>query len=167
MKDIIGDGEYCIFTYSDEVFKRYTNQIIDALGKPKLIINNILPNPDYKNFKDICKSFCLKCSNIKFAIAFGGGSVIDTAKISGFEVILIKLSIILKKSQVLFHLLILILFLFLLLLEREVSACWATIWDEENQRKHSLIHPCLFSKLSIFDSEFTLSLQRKLLSKLL
>ena len=40
--------------------------------------------------------------------------------------------------------------------------CWATIWDEENQRKHSLIHQSLFSKLSIFDSELTLSLPKKI-----
>ena len=54
MKDLIGDGDYCIFTYSDDVFKQYTNQIIKALGEPKLIVNNILPNPDYKNLKEIC-----------------------------------------------------------------------------------------------------------------
>ena len=66
LKEIIGDGEYCIFTYSDDVFKEYTNQIIDALGQPKLIVNNILPNPDYKNLKDICKEFSEKCENIKF-----------------------------------------------------------------------------------------------------
>ena len=40
--------------------------------------------------------------------------------------------------------------------------CWATIWDEENQRKHSLIHPSLFSKISIFDSNLTLSLPKKI-----
>ena len=26
LKELIGDGEYCIFTYSDDVFKQYTNQ---------------------------------------------------------------------------------------------------------------------------------------------
>ena len=80
LKDIIGEGDYCIFTYSDKVFQKYTNQIIEALGKPKLVIDNILPNPDYKNLREISKSFRTKCSNIKFAIALGGGSVIDTAK---------------------------------------------------------------------------------------
>ena len=48
LKDIIGEGDYCIFTYSDKVFQKYTNQIIEALGKPKLVIDNILPNPDYR-----------------------------------------------------------------------------------------------------------------------
>ena len=80
LKDIIGEGDYCIFTYSDKVFQKYTNQIIEALGKPKLVIDNILPNPDYKNLREISKSFRTKCNNIKFAIALGGGSVIDTAK---------------------------------------------------------------------------------------
>ena len=59
LKEVIGDGDYCIFTYSDKVFQEYTNQIIDALGKPKLIINNILPNPDYKNLKEIDKLILL------------------------------------------------------------------------------------------------------------
>ena len=80
LKEVIGDGDYCIFTYSDDVFQGYTNQIIEALGKPKLVIDNIVPNPDYKNLKEISKSFSSKCGNIKFAIALGGGSVIDTAK---------------------------------------------------------------------------------------
>ena len=57
LKDIIGEGDYCIFTYSDKVFQKYTNQIIEALGKPKLVIDNILPNPDYKNLREISKSF--------------------------------------------------------------------------------------------------------------
>ena len=80
LKKIIGDGDYCIFTYSDSVFDEYTKKIINALGQPKLVINNILPNPDYKNLKEISKQFSVKCKNIKFAIALGGGSVIDTAK---------------------------------------------------------------------------------------
>ena len=67
LKAVIGDGDYCIFTYSDKVFQEYTNQIIDALGKPKLIINNILPNPDYKNLKEISKSFSLKLYNVLFS----------------------------------------------------------------------------------------------------
>ena len=164
LKEVIGDGNYCIFTYADKVFQEYTNQIIDALGKPKLIINNILPNPDYKNLKEISKSFSLKCSKIKFAIALGGGSVIDTAKF-----------IVLGKGN--FDKTI-------EYVEKKVSSfpstdidlisipttagtgseltCWATIWDEENQRKHSLIHQSLFSKLSIFDSELTLSLPKKI-----
>ncbi len=164
LKEIIGDGEYCIFTYSDEVFKRYTNQIIDALGKPKLIINNILPNPDYKNLKDICKDFSEKCKNIKFAIALGGGSVIDTAKflvlgkgnfdktvnylekkVSDFNTTDIDLISIPTTAGT-----------------GSELTCWATIWDEENQRKHSLIHPSLFSKISIFDSKLTLSLPKKI-----
>ena len=53
LKEVIGDGDYCIFTYSDKVFQEYSNQIVNALGEPKLIINNILPNPDYKNLKEI------------------------------------------------------------------------------------------------------------------
>ena len=28
LKDIIGEGDYCIFTYSDKVFQNYTNKII-------------------------------------------------------------------------------------------------------------------------------------------
>ena len=60
-REIIGKGDYCIFTYPDKIFKDYTDQVINALGKPKLIINNILPNPDYKNLREISKSFSLKC----------------------------------------------------------------------------------------------------------
>ena len=164
LKEVIGTGDYCIFTYADQVFKNYTDQIISALGEPKLIINNIQPNPDYKNLREISKSFSQKCNKIRFAIALGGGSVIDTAKFivlgkGNFE----KTVEYLEKKVTTFN-------------STEIDlisipttagtgselTCWATIWDEENQRKHSLIHPSLFSKLSIFDSKLTLSLPKKI-----
>ena len=164
LKDLIGDGEYCIFTYSDDVFKQYTNQIIKALGEPKLIVNNILPNPDYKNLKDICKSFTEKCKNIKFAIALGGGSVIDTAKFlvlgkGNFQKTVDYLE---KKTKDFASTNIDLISIPTTAGTGSELTCWATIWDEENQRKHSLIHPSLFSKLSIFDSKLTLSLPKKI-----
>ena len=164
LKEVIGNGDYCIFTYSDKVFKEYTDQLIESLGKPKLIINNILPNPDYKNLKEICKEFGQHCANIKFAIALGGGSVIDTAKFlvlgkGNFE----KTIKYVEKKVTHFEP------ADINLISVPTTAgtgseltCWATIWDEENQRKHSLIHPSLYSKISIFDSELTLSLPKKI-----
>lgn len=164
LKNLLGSGDYCIFTYGDKIFKKYCEKIIQAIGEPKLIINNILPNPDYVNLKIISKTFSSKCKSIKKVIALGGGSVIDTAKF----IVLGKGDFDKTRSY----------------LEKEVDfieptdidlisipttagtgselTCWATIWDEQNQRKHSLIHSSLFSKISIFDSNLTLSLPKKI-----
>jgi len=164
LKKLIGEGEYCIFTYSDDIFTEYTNRLIEALGKPKLIINNILPNPDYKNLKDICDSFKKDCENIKYAIALGGGSVIDTAKFlvlgkGNFEITTEFLENKIKDLKA----------TDIDLISIPTTAgtgseltCWATIWDERNQKKYSLFHPSLFSKLTIFDSKLTLSLPKKI-----
>ena len=164
LKKIIGDGDYCIFTYSDSVFDEYTKKIINALGKPKLVINNILPNPDYKNLKEISKQFSEKCKNIKFAIALGGGSVIDTAKFlvlgkGNFEKTVEYLE---KKTNDFQSTDIDLISIPTTAGTGSELTCWATIWDEENQKKHSLIHPSLFSKVSIFDSNLTLSLPKKI-----
>ena len=164
LKEVIGNGDYCIFTYSDKVFKEYTNQLIESLGKPKLIINNILPNPDYKNLKEICKEFGQHCANIKFAIALGGGSVIDTAKFlvlgkGNFEK---TIEYVEKKVNHFEPTDINLISVPTTAGTGSELTCWATIWDEENQRKHSLIHPSLYSKISIFDSELTLSLPKKI-----
>ena len=164
LKAIIGDGDYCIFTYSDKVFEEYSNQIVEALGKPKLIINNILPNPDYKNLKEISKSFSLKCSKIKFAIALGGGSVIDTAKF-----------IVLGKGN--FDKTI-------EYVEKKVSSFPSTdldlisipttagtgsetgrsslIIDETNHTKKIIFHPSMLPELVIMDPNLTISLPQHL-----
>ena len=49
---------------------KYTKKIINALGKPKLVINNILPNPDYKNLKEILLNNFQKSVKYKICYCF-------------------------------------------------------------------------------------------------
>ena len=55
LSNIIEKKKYCIFTYPDSIFKKHIKKITDALGDPLLIVDNIEPNPDYKNLKIISK----------------------------------------------------------------------------------------------------------------
>jgi phosphonate metabolism-associated iron-containing alcohol dehydrogenase len=165
LSDLIGKGdEYCIFTYGDNIFKEYCNKITKAIGEPKLIIDNILPNPDYANLKSISKDFSKECKSIKKVIALGGGSVIDTAKFivlgkGDFDKTVQYLE---KKNDFIDPTDIDLISIPTTAGTGSELTCWATIWDEKNQRKHSLIHPTLFSKLSLFDSNLTLSLPKKI-----
>lgn len=164
LNNYIGKGDYCIFTYGDEIFKEYTKKIIKALGEPRLIIDNISPNPDYVNLKEISEAFKLKCNTISKVIALGGGSVIDTAKF----IVMAKgnfqktTSYLEKKIDFIEPTDIELISIPTTAGTGSELTCWATIWDEQNQKKHSLIHPSLFSKVSIFDSELTLSLPKKI-----
>ena len=162
--DLIGKGDYCIFTYSDNVFKKYCDKIKKAIGEPKLIINNILPNPDYENLKTISQEYSQKCKSIKKVIALGGGSVIDTAKfiVLGKGDFATTVNYLEKKQDFIEPTDVDLISIPTTAGTGSELTCWATIWDEKNQRKHSLIHPSLFSKLSLFDSNLTLSLPKKI-----
>ena len=78
--DLIQKKKYCIFTYPDEIFKNLIKKITDALGDPLLIIDEISPNPDYKNLEVISEKYKKISSDNQQIICLGGGSVIDTAK---------------------------------------------------------------------------------------
>jgi len=164
LRDVLGSGQYCIFTYGDEIFKKYCEKIRNAIGEPSLVINNILPNPDYKNLEQICKIFTKKKDQIKRVIALGGGSVIDTAKfiVLGKGNFFKTIDYLEKKTNSFESTGIDLISIPTTAGTGSELTCWATIWDEQNQKKHSLIHKSLFSKLSIFDSNLTLSLPKKI-----
>jgi alcohol dehydrogenase class IV len=162
--DLIPKKKYCIFTYPDKIFKDHIKKITDALGAPLLIIDEISPNPDYKNLEVISKKYQKISAENQQIVCLGGGSVIDSAKFIAFGLgdfnytvdFLEKRSAYKKKVHP-------------DLISIPTTAgtgseltSWATIWDSANQKKYSLAHECLYSKMSIFDSNLMLTLPKKI-----
>ena len=162
--DLIPKKKYCIFTYPDKIFKDHIRKITDVLGAPLLIIDEISPNPDYKNLEVISKKYQKISAENQQIVCLGGGSVIDSAKFIAFGLgdfnytvdFLEKRSAYKKKVHP-------------DLISIPTTAgtgseltSWATIWDSANQKKYSLAHECLYSKMSIFDSNLMLTLPKKI-----
>ena len=161
---LIPKKKYCIFTYPDKIFKDQVKKITDVLGEPLLIVDEISPNPDYKNLEVIAKKYQNISSENRQIICLGGGSVIDSAKFIAFGLgdfnytvdFLEKKNEYVKKNHP-------------DLISIPTTAgtgseltSWATIWDSANQKKYSLAHECLYSKMSIFDSNLMLTLPKKI-----
>ena len=162
--NIIEKKKYCIFTYPDPIFKKHVKKIIDVLGEPLLVVDNIQPNPDYKNLKVISKQYQDIKKDNQQIICLGGGSVIDSAKFITFGLGDFNYTVDFLEKRTKYQ----------KLNHPEIISipttagtgseltCWATIWDSANQKKYSLMHQCLFSKLSILDSNLMVTLPKKI-----
>ena len=162
--DLIPKKKYCIFTYPDEIFKNLIKKITDALGDPLLIIDEISPNPDYKNLEVISEKYKKISSDNQQIICLGGGSVIDTAKFIAFGLgdFNYTVNFLEKKTKYKKQNHPDLISIPTTAGTGSELTCWATIWDGANQKKYSLMHECLFSKLSIFDSNLMLTLPKKI-----
>ena len=161
---LIPKKNYCIFTYPDKIFKDHIKKIIDALGEPLLIIDEISPNPDYKNLEVIAKKYQKISLENQQILCLGGGSVIDSAKFIAFGLGDFKYTVdyLEKKAEYKKQSHPDLISIPTTAGTGSELTCWATIWDIANQKKYSLMHECLFSKLSIFDSNLTLTLPKKI-----
>ena len=72
---------YLLVTYGDPHFKKLADRLIGIAGKPRLIIDEVLPNPDFEALNRCCESLAGLASAPDCIVALGGGSVMDVAKL--------------------------------------------------------------------------------------
>lgn len=126
------------------------------------VIDKVLPNPDVAELKPLYEAFWRDRKDAEVLIAVGGGSAIDTAKAlmvgtaSGhFDDLVAALEA--GKPFTPAHLKKLIAVPTTAGTGSEVTP-WATIWDRNAQRKHSLHLPQTWPTMAIVDPELMLSL---------
>lgn len=113
-----------------------------------LIIDSISPNPELSHLRELEQ----ECKDFDAVIAIGGGSVIDSAKF---------LSV---KSNDKLELLSMPKPLFAFPTTFGTSSeltKWATIWDKQSFKKHSLSDELLYPKEAYYDISLSLTLPRR------
>jgi phosphonate metabolism-associated iron-containing alcohol dehydrogenase len=153
LPDMIARRSYALVTYPDSPFGDLTAQLSEKAGQPKLIINDIAPNPDIRLLADQSARFADLAKMPDVIVALGGGSVIDSAKVfaaaeGDFSKVLQFLET--KTGEESLSSVQLIAVPTTAGTGSEVT-CWATVWDEENSRKFSLAQEALYPEVALVD----------------
>ena len=128
---------YAVVTYDEPYFANICKELEDLVGPAECTINDVQPNPDCQILHDQSERLNSKVTNIELIVALGGGSVIDTAKMLsastlGFSKVLDFVTN--EKKELNLPSIPIIAVPTTAGTGSEVT-CWATIWDETEQKK--------------------------------
>ena len=151
--EMIAGRSYALVTYADSPFDDLTDELIAKAGQPELIINDIAPNPDSRLLAGQSARFADLAKMPDVIVALGGGSVIDSAKVfatagGDFSKVLHFLQS--KAGEESLSAIPIIAVPTTAGTGSEVT-CWATVWDEENNRKFSLARELLYPEVALVD----------------
>ncbi len=158
--NFISGRPYALVTYKDKPFVEFASRLENDAGPPILTLNKVSPNPSYLDLEGPCNQ--MRDIPATVIIALGGGSVIDTAKVlalasSGFEPIREYLENKSTKINLPECAVPIIAIPTTAGTGSEVTK-WATVWDTEKSRKHSLSRDDLYPTHAIIDPELMLPL---------
>lgn len=163
IRDKIAGRPYGLVTYSDHpYFDDMVAAITAAAGTPAVMVRDVEANPSFSGLRAACRTFGAAARAPEVIVAFGGGSVIDTAKalaVSAGDFANVQA-----------------------MLETGVDApratpiiavpttsgtgsevtCWATIWDTDARKKYSLNRADLYPEHAIVDPRTSLGVPRNL-----
>lgn len=129
-----------------------SGQIANAFGKQLVgIVDEILPNPQLKHLSGIVS----RLKDFDCIVAFGGGSVIDSAKFLSVKSDLQNGNLAIQSQSKHIY-----AFPTTSGTSSELTH-WATIWDNDTFIKHSLSDEILYPKEAFYDPRLTLSLSRE------
>ncbi|MHA1572030.1 MAG: iron-containing alcohol dehydrogenase PsrA [Alphaproteobacteria bacterium] len=160
----IGGRRHAVVTYPDAPFSQLVSDLAEAAGKSLLLIDDVVPNPDYALLQEQCARFGDLHESIELIVAIGGGSVLDSAKVfaaaagdfgrvrrhlesQGATDTLSTIPIIAVPTTA--------------GTGSEVT-CWATVWDLGVGKKHSLALAGLYAETAIIDPALMLGKPRAL-----
>ena len=128
---------YAVVTYDEPYFANICKELEDLVGPAECTINDVQPNPDCQILHEQCERLNSKVTNIELIVALGGGSVIDTAKVLsastlGFSKVLDFVTN--EKKELNLPSIPIIAVPTTAGTGSEVT-CWATIWDETEQKR--------------------------------
>jgi alcohol dehydrogenase class IV len=135
----IAGRRYVLVTYDQPPFKEMAKLVQASAGKPAVIIDNIVTNPDFQALTEAGVQFS-KAGEIECIVALGGGSIIDVAKVlaagkGDFN----KIRHFLQTGEGgdTLHAIPIIAVPTTAGTGSEVT-CWATVWDTDENKKYSL-----------------------------
>lgn len=161
---LVKDRPYALVTYGEEPFRALRIEVERIAGKPAALIDNVAPNPDYRGLAASCSAWAATPRTPQTIVALGGGSVIDTAKVlaaAGGDFARVRRYIELGQGEDELAAVPMIAVPTTAGTGSDVTM-WATVWDSEGGRKHSLARPTLYPEHSVIDPRLMLDLPRGL-----
>jgi alcohol dehydrogenase len=153
---------YALVTYGDaEPFDGLVRRAAALAGEPAVLIRNVPPNPDFQSLAESCRALATAAARPALVVAIGGGSVLDAAKVlaaSGGDFARVRAHLENGAARGLAPLPI-VAVPTTAGTGSEVT-CWATVWDKDARRKHSLTHDGLYPERALIDPLLTLGTPR-------
>jgi alcohol dehydrogenase len=153
---------YALVTYGDaEPFDGLVRRAAALAGEPAVLIRNVPPNPDFRSLTESCRALATAAARPALVVAIGGGSVLDAAKVlaaSGGDFARVRAHLENGAARGLAPLPI-VAVPTTAGTGSEVT-CWATVWDKDARRKHSLTHDGLYPEHALIDPLLTLGTPR-------
>ena len=164
LPELIGKRRYALITYGEPIFGELARQLEESVGAPALVVRDVAPNPDYRLLADQTSRFAELKSQPDVIVALGGGSVIDSAKVfaaSGGDFKKVIRYLESQQGEELLSAIPIIAVPTTAGTGSEVT-CWATVWDEANEKKYSLARPNLYPTYAVIDPRLMLGKPRSL-----
>ena len=160
----IGGRRYAVVTYPGAMFADLVARLAADAGVSRLVIDDVAPNADYAVLRAQAARFADLNEPPEVIAAIGGGSVLDSAKVfaaAGGDFGNVQRYLECNKGGDEVGTLPIIAVPTTAGTGSEVT-CWATVWDAQAGRKHSLARPSLYPETAIVDPELTLAKPRPL-----
>ena len=163
LPQLIGNRRYGVITYPDEMFRALTERLEAEAGVPVIVVNDVDANPDYQELGPQTARIS-QAETPEVWIALGGGSVIDSTKVfaaANGDFANVQRFLETKSGADALSATPIIAVPTTAGTGSEVT-CWATVWDRETGRKHSLARPDLYPEYAVVDPELMLGKPRGL-----
>ncbi|WP_066798432.1 phosphonoacetaldehyde reductase [Sphingomonas soli] len=165
IRDKVAGRSYCLLTYNDHpYFDEMVAAISSEAGVPAVVVRDVEPNPSFDGLRIACRSYGTAASPPEVIVAFGGGSVIDTAKVlaaAGGDFARVQAFLEGRADAETLSATPIIAVPTTFGTGSEVTS-WATVWDTEIKKKYSLNHESLYPQHAIIDPMTSLGVPRAL-----
>ncbi len=165
VREAVGGRRYCLLTYDDHpYFDGMVERIQAETGRASVVVRDVEPNPSFRGLRVASDSYGKAETTPEVIVAFGGGSVIDTAKVlaaSGSDFARVQAFLEGRAGAETLSATPIIAVPTTSGTGSEVT-CWATVWDTEAKKKYSLNRPNLYPEHAILDPKVSLDVPRGL-----
>lgn len=162
LADALRGRTYCLVTYAEPYFAALAARVSALAGAPVLTIDGVTANPSFHMLGECCARYAGAPSVPEAIVALGGGSVLDAAKVlAAASGDFARVRRHLETGEGGLHAVPLIAIPTTAGTGSDVT-CWATVWDTDGGKKHSLELPDLFPERALIDPELMQGLPRGL-----
>lgn len=165
IREKVAGRSYCLLTYNDHpYFDEMVARISSEAGAPAIVVRDVEPNPSFVGLRIACRTYGTAARVPEVIVAFGGGSVIDTAKVlaaSGSDFGRVQAYLEGRAGAETLRATPIIAVPTTFGTGSEVT-CWATVWDTELKKKYSLSHKSLFPRHAILDPRTSICVPQSL-----